>query len=88
MTRSELTNKQKLCVPCPVCAAAIGKRCKMHSGFGRRNESHSKRKYYAMQAIEQDYVRSFSQLPLARGAVHVPSERSSRTCWLQLSVHS
>jgi hypothetical protein len=56
MKRSELTNKQKLFVPCPICAAAIGKRCKMYSGFGRRNEPHSERKYYAIQAIEQDHA--------------------------------
>jgi hypothetical protein len=55
MKRSELTNEQKLCVPCPICAAAIGERCKMYSGFGRRNEPHSERKYYAIQAIKQDY---------------------------------
>src|ERR1700730_6269755 len=56
MKRSELTNnKQKLFVPCPICAAAIGVHCQMYSGFGRRNEAHSERKYQAIQAIEQDY---------------------------------
>jgi hypothetical protein len=55
MKRSELTNKQKLLVPCPICAAAVGERCKMYSGLGRRNEPHAERKYYAIQAIEQDY---------------------------------
>jgi hypothetical protein len=55
MKRSELTNKQKLLVPCPICTAAIGVPCKMYSGFGRRNEPHSERKYSAIQAIEHDY---------------------------------
>jgi hypothetical protein len=55
MKRSELTNKQKLFVPCPICAAAIGEHCKMYSGLGRRNEPHAERKYQAIQAIEQDY---------------------------------
>jgi hypothetical protein len=27
----------------------------MYSGFGRRNEAHPERKYYAVQAIEQGY---------------------------------
>jgi hypothetical protein len=56
MKRSELTNKQKLLVPCPICTAAIGVPCKMYSGFGRRNEPHSERKYSAIQAIEHDDV--------------------------------
>ena len=60
MKRSELTNKQKLLVPCPICAAAIGEHCKMYSGFGRRNEPHAERKYQAIQAIEQVYFRSDS----------------------------
>jgi hypothetical protein len=30
----------------------------MYSGFGRRNEPHSERKYYAVQVIEPDYVTS------------------------------
>ena len=58
--RSELTNKQKLLVPCPICAAAIGEHCKMYSGFGRRNEPYAERKYQAIQAIEQVYFRSDS----------------------------
>ena len=57
MKRSELTNQQKLLVPCPICGAAIGVHCQMYSGFGRRNDAHSERKYYAMQAIEHDYGR-------------------------------
>jgi hypothetical protein len=57
MKRSELTNKQKLLVPCPICSAAIGVHCQMYSGFGRRNEAHPERKYYAVQAIEQGYGR-------------------------------
>jgi hypothetical protein len=57
MKRSELTNQQKLLVPCPICAAAIGVHCQMYSGFGRRNEAHSERKYYAIQAMEHGYGR-------------------------------
>jgi hypothetical protein len=56
MKRSELTNQQKLLVPCPICAAASGVHCQMYSGFHRRNEPHSERKYYAVDAIEHDYV--------------------------------
>ena len=56
MKRSELTNQQKLIVPCPICAAASGVHCQMYSGFDRRNEPHSERKYYAVDAIEHDYV--------------------------------
>ena len=55
MKRSELTNQQKLLLPCPICGAAIGVRCQMYSGFGRRNEAHPERKYYAVQAIEHGY---------------------------------
>jgi hypothetical protein len=29
----------------------------MYSGFGRRNDAHSERKYYAIQAIEHGYGR-------------------------------
>jgi hypothetical protein len=54
MKRSELTNQQKLLVPCPICRAPIGVRCQMYSGLGRRNEPHAERKYQAVQAIEQD----------------------------------
>jgi len=57
MKRSELTNQQKLLVPCPIFAAAIGEHCQMYSGFGQRNEPHAVRKYQAIQAIEQDCVR-------------------------------
>jgi hypothetical protein len=57
MKRSELTNKQKLLVPCPICGAAIGVHCQMYSGFGRRNDAHPERKYYAIQAIERGYGR-------------------------------
>lgn len=72
MKRSELTNKQKLSVPCPICAAAIGEQCKMYSGQGRRNEPHAERKYHAIQAIEQQNgliilalgTRSMSREPL------------------------
>jgi hypothetical protein len=49
MKRSELANQQKLLVPCPICGAAIGVHCQMYSRFGRRNEAHSERKYYAIQ---------------------------------------
>lgn len=55
MKKSELTNKQKLSVPCPVCVAGVGEHCKMYSGLGRRNEPHPERKYFAMQTIERDY---------------------------------
>jgi hypothetical protein len=55
MKRSELTNKQKLSVPFPVCPAAIGEQCKMYFGLGRRNEPHAERKYQAVQAIEHAY---------------------------------
>ena len=58
MKRSKLTNKQKLSVPCPTCAAAIGEQCKMYSGLGRRNEPHAERKYQAVQAIEHADTRS------------------------------
>jgi hypothetical protein len=54
MKRSELTNKQKLFVPCPICAAAIGEHCKMYSGLGRRNEPHAEREYQAIQAMEEE----------------------------------
>jgi hypothetical protein len=53
MKRSELTDKQKLLVPCPICGAAIGVHCQMYSGFGRRNEAHSERKYYAIEVDAQ-----------------------------------
>ena len=59
MKKSDLTAKQKLFVPCPVCAAVVGEHCRMYSGFGVRNEAHSERKYFAMQAIEHDCGRSF-----------------------------
>jgi hypothetical protein len=52
MKKSDLTSKQKLFVPCPVCAAGVGEQCKMYSGFGRRNEAHSERKFLAIQSIE------------------------------------
>src|ERR1700688_4845814 len=56
MKRSELTNKQKLSVPCPVCAAAVGQRCKMYSGFGRRKEPHPQRKYSPSKpSVDHDY---------------------------------
>lgn len=54
MKKSDLTAKQKLFVPCPVCAVGAGEPCKMYSGFGARNEPHSERKYLAMQAMEHD----------------------------------
>jgi len=54
MKRSELTNQQKLLVPCPICGAAIGVHCQMYSGLGRRNGPHAERKYQAVQAVEQD----------------------------------
>jgi hypothetical protein len=54
MKKSDLTAKQKLFVPCPVCAAGASERCKMYSGFGARNEAHPERKYFAMQAIEHE----------------------------------
>jgi hypothetical protein len=52
MKRSELTNKQKLSVPCPVCAAAVGERCQLYSGLGLRKEAHTERKFYAIEALE------------------------------------
>jgi len=55
MKRSELTNKQKLSVTCPVCAAAMGENCKMYSGRGQRNEPHAERKYQAVQVIDRSY---------------------------------
>lgn len=55
MKRSALTDQQKLLVPCPICGAAIGVRCQMYSGLGRRNEPHADRKYQAVQAIEHGY---------------------------------
>jgi hypothetical protein len=55
MKKSELTNKHKLLVPCPICRAPIGVRCQMYSGLGRRNEAHSERKYQAVQAFEHGY---------------------------------
>jgi hypothetical protein len=58
--RSELTNQQKLLVPCPIFAAAIGEHCQMYLGFGRRNEPHAERKYQAIQAMEQNCVTSDS----------------------------
>ena len=54
MKRSELTNQQKLLVPCPICRAPIGVRCQMYSGLEVRKEPHAERKYQAIQAIEQD----------------------------------
>jgi hypothetical protein len=57
MKRSELTDQQKLLVPCPICGAAIGVYCQMYSGFSRRKEAHAERKYYAVQAIEYGYDR-------------------------------
>ena len=54
MKRSELTNRQKLSVPCPICAAATGERYQMYSGLGQRNEAHTERKFYAVEAIEHD----------------------------------
>ena len=55
MKRGELTYKQKLSVPCPVCAAATGERCLTYSRLGLRKEPHSERKYYAIEAIEYHY---------------------------------
>jgi len=54
MRKSDLTAEQKLLVACPVCAAGVGEHCKMYSGLGARNEAHSERKYFAMQAIEHE----------------------------------
>jgi hypothetical protein len=54
MKKSDLTTKQKLFVPFPVCAAGVGEHCRMYSGFGARNEAHSERKYFAMQAIDDE----------------------------------
>jgi hypothetical protein len=66
MKKSDLTAKQKLFVPCPVCAMGAGKQCRMYSGFARRNEAHSERKYFAMQTIEHDYG-GVTQIARARG---------------------
>jgi len=70
MKRSELTNQEKLLVPCPICGAAIGVHCQMYSGFGRRNEAHPEREYYAIQAIEHGYdqyelLRTFIRIETA-----------------------
>lgn len=54
MKRSELTMKQKLSVACPICAAAVGERCQMYPGLGPRNEPHTERKFYAIEAIEHN----------------------------------
>ena len=80
MKRSELTNQQKLLVPCPICAAAIGVHCQMYSGFGRRNEAHSERKYYAIQAIDQGY----GQYELLRMFIRV----ESAYIWQALAVQT
>jgi hypothetical protein len=66
MKKSDLTAKQKLLVPCPICSAGAGEHCKMYSGFGRRNEAHAERKYFAMQTIEHDYGGGM-QIERARG---------------------
>jgi DNA-binding NarL/FixJ family response regulator len=58
MKRSELTNQQKLLVPCPICGAAIGAcivRC-IQVLVGAK-EAHWEREYYAIQAIEHGYGR-------------------------------
>jgi hypothetical protein len=62
MKRSELTNRQKLLVPCPICGAAIGAHCKMYSGLGRRKEPHAERKYQAIQHIEHGNPASLENL--------------------------
>jgi hypothetical protein len=66
MKKSDLTAKQKLFVSCPVCAAGAGEQCRMYSGFARRNEAHSERKYFAMQTIEHDYG-GVTQIERTRG---------------------
>ena len=71
MKRSELTNKQKLFVPCPICAAAIGEHCQMYSGLGRRNEPHAERKYQRSKPSNNMEWSFVSQLPLAHGVLNV-----------------
>jgi hypothetical protein len=66
MKKSDLTAKQKLFVPCPVCAVGAGEQCKMYSGLGQRHEAHSERKYFAMQAIGHDHGW-LTQIERARG---------------------
>jgi hypothetical protein len=58
MKSSELTDQQKLLVPCPICGVAIGVHCQMYSGFGWRNKAHPERKYHAIQAVEHGYEAS------------------------------
>jgi hypothetical protein len=76
MKRSELTNQQKLLVPCPICAAAIGVHCQMYSGLRRRNEPHAERKYQAVQAIEEDYDSRVRQPAVAS---FVPQSKENPT---------
>ena len=47
----ELTLKQILSVPCPVCGATVGERCALHSG-ALRTEAHRDRKLNAADAVE------------------------------------
>ena len=59
MKRSELSPKQILSVPCPVCGAAAGERCVLNSGLPRF-ESHADRKFAAIEFIEKDSANSLS----------------------------
>ena len=74
MKRSQLTDKQKLAVPCPTCAAAIGEQCKMYSGLGRRNEPHSERKYYVIQTIEHNHSQHDMPQMVIRASTSVGSD--------------
>jgi hypothetical protein len=43
----------------------------MYSGFGRRNEVHSEREYYVIQAIEHGYGRDELFLTFIRESAHI-----------------
>jgi hypothetical protein len=47
----ELTRKQILSVPCPICGAAKEDACELHTG-ALRNEPHRDRKLSAAEAVE------------------------------------
>ena len=52
MKKSELTPEEIASVTCPVCGAAVGERCVLHSG-ALRSEAHVDRKFAAIEAIEK-----------------------------------
>jgi len=47
----ELTPKQTLSVPCPICGAAIDEPCELHTG-APRSEPHQDRNLFAADAVE------------------------------------